>query len=194
MGFLFSSIPKEIIALTAAGVHLASPKFRTEDLLALIDWPILVLFMGLFVVTGVFQAAGFSEQTAYWLAHGGVNLQSAPLLAVVTAVLSNLGLNLSPPPRLRRCLLSFEQLLVDLEPGSDGCRRLLLHSQQLCGSHEFCKRRWQRRWRDFLHAQQLHSCRELRHVGIGKQRHAFQHREQLRRLLQHWRQFQRGKP
>ena len=90
IAFFFSSVPKEIIALTAAGIHLASPKFRTHDLLALVDWPILVLFMGLFVVTGVFQATGCGEQAVQWLAHAGVNLQSLPVLAVVTALLSNL--------------------------------------------------------------------------------------------------------
>ena len=76
-------------ALAAAGIHLASPKFRTADLLACVDWPILVLFMGLFVVTGAFQAAGFGDQAAQWLAHAGVPLQSAPVLLTVTALLSN---------------------------------------------------------------------------------------------------------
>jgi Na+/H+ antiporter NhaD/arsenite permease-like protein len=90
IAFFFSSVPKEIIALTAAGIHLASPKFRTEDLLGLVDWPILVLFMGLFVLTGVFQAAGYGQQAMQWLAHAGLNLQSPSILAVVTALLSNL--------------------------------------------------------------------------------------------------------
>jgi len=89
IGLFFSPLPKEIVALTAAGIHLASPKFRTADLLACVDWPILVLFMGLFVVTGAFQAAGFGDQAAQWLAHAGVPLQSAPVLLTVTALLSN---------------------------------------------------------------------------------------------------------
>ncbi len=90
IAFFFSSIPKEIIALTAAGIHLASPKFRTEDLLKLVDWSILVLFMGLFVVTGAFQATGWSEQAVQWLTHTGLHLQSPSILALVTAGLSNL--------------------------------------------------------------------------------------------------------
>jgi Na+/H+ antiporter NhaD/arsenite permease-like protein len=90
IAFFFSSIPKEIIALTAAGIHLASPKFRTEDLLKEVDWSILVLFMGLFVVTGAFQATGEGEKAVHWLAQGGLNLQSPAILAVATAVLSNL--------------------------------------------------------------------------------------------------------
>ena len=62
IAFFFSTIPKEMIALTAAGIHLASPKFQTEDLLALVDWPILVLFVALFVVTGAFQSTGYGDQ------------------------------------------------------------------------------------------------------------------------------------
>jgi Na+/H+ antiporter NhaD/arsenite permease-like protein len=90
IGLFFSPLPKELIALTAAAIHLASPKFRTEDLLKLVDWPILVLFMGLFVVTGAFQTTGYGEQATQWLARGGLHLQSPATLALVTATLSNL--------------------------------------------------------------------------------------------------------
>ncbi len=90
IAFFFTRIPKEIIALTAAAIHLASPKFRTEDVLKLVDWSILVLFMGLFVVTGAFQATGYGDHAVQWLAHEGLNLHSPAILAVVTAALSNL--------------------------------------------------------------------------------------------------------
>jgi Na+/H+ antiporter NhaD/arsenite permease-like protein len=89
IALFFTSLPKEIIALTAAGIHLASPKFRTSELLGFVDWPILVLFMGLFVVTGAFQATGCSDQAAQWLTHAGVPLQSPPVLLTVAALLSN---------------------------------------------------------------------------------------------------------
>jgi len=90
IAFFFSPIPKEIIALTAAGIHLASRKFRTEDLLGLVDWSILVLFMGLFVVTGAFQTTGYGEKAVHSLANAGLQLTSPSVLAVVTASLSNL--------------------------------------------------------------------------------------------------------
>jgi Na+/H+ antiporter NhaD/arsenite permease-like protein len=90
IGFFFSGIPKEIIALAAAAIHIASPKFKTEDLLGRIDWSLLVLFMGLFVVTGAFQATGYGDQAVRWLAGAGFNLQSPPVLAVATAALSNI--------------------------------------------------------------------------------------------------------
>lgn len=90
VGLFFSPLPKEIIALAAAGIHLASTKFRTDDLLKLVDWPILVLFMGLFVVTGAFQTTGYGEQAVQWLAHTGFNLNAPVNLALATATLSNL--------------------------------------------------------------------------------------------------------
>ena len=90
IGLFFSPLPKEIIALAAAGIHLASTKFRTDDLLGLVEWPILVLFMGLFVVTGAFQSTGYGDQAVQWLAHGGFNLNAPATLALTTAGLSNL--------------------------------------------------------------------------------------------------------
>lgn len=90
IGLFFSPLPKEIIALAAAGIHLASTKFRTDDLLGLVDWPILVLFMGLFVVTGAFQSTGYGDQAVQWLASGGFHLNAPAILALTTAGLSNL--------------------------------------------------------------------------------------------------------
>jgi Na+/H+ antiporter NhaD/arsenite permease-like protein len=90
IGLFFSPLPKEVIALAAAGIHLASTRFRTDDLLGLVEWPILVLFMGLFVVTGAFQFTGCGDQAVQWLAHGGFNLNAPVTLTLATAALSNL--------------------------------------------------------------------------------------------------------
>lgn len=95
IGLFFSDLPPELIALAAAGIHLASPKFRTEDLLALVDWPILVLFIGLFIVTGAFVSTGFGTQAVQRLAHVGFNLNQPFNLTLTTAVLTNL-INNSP--------------------------------------------------------------------------------------------------
>jgi Na+/H+ antiporter NhaD/arsenite permease-like protein len=90
IGLLFTRLPKEVIALAAAAIHLASPKFRTEELLGLVDWPILVLFAGLFVVTGAFQSTGLGDHAVHWLADSGFDLNRPAELAVATAALSNL--------------------------------------------------------------------------------------------------------
>ena len=95
IGLFFSPLPAEIIALAAAGIHLASPKFRTEDLLKLVDWPILVLFIGLLVVTGAFVSTGLGAQAVVWLAHAGFNLNQPVNLTISTALLTSL-INNSP--------------------------------------------------------------------------------------------------
>jgi Na+/H+ antiporter NhaD/arsenite permease-like protein len=89
IGLFFTSLPKEVIALAAAGIHLASTKFKTDDLLGLVDWQILVLFMGLFVVAGAFQSTGCGDQAVQWLSQSGFNLNEPVNLVVTTAGLSN---------------------------------------------------------------------------------------------------------
>jgi Na+/H+ antiporter NhaD/arsenite permease-like protein len=93
VALFFTRIPKELVVLVAAGIHLASPKFRTEDLLALVDWPILVLFMSLFVVTGAFAATGYPEQMVGWLTGIGFSParlgNEAVLTAGMTALMNN---------------------------------------------------------------------------------------------------------
>jgi Na+/H+ antiporter NhaD/arsenite permease-like protein len=108
VGLFFTSLPKEIIALAAAAIHLASPKFRTEQLLGLVDWPILVLFMGLFIVTGAFESTGCGEQAVQWLAHAGFNLNAPVNLTLTTAALSNL-INNSPTVMLLLKVVNLNQ-------------------------------------------------------------------------------------
>jgi Na+/H+ antiporter NhaD/arsenite permease-like protein len=90
VGAFFSSLPKEVVALTAAGIHLASRKFRTADLLGLIDWSVLVLFIGLFVVTGSFQSTGVGDEAVGWLTRRGIDLQAPFTLISTTTLLANL--------------------------------------------------------------------------------------------------------
>jgi Na+/H+ antiporter NhaD/arsenite permease-like protein len=89
IALFFSSLPKEIVALAAAGIHLASKKFNTQEMLGLVDWSVLVLFMGLFVVTGSFQATGYGDQLVQWLARGGFNLNTPHVLIAATTLLTN---------------------------------------------------------------------------------------------------------
>ena len=90
IGLFFTSLSKEVIVLAAAGIHLASTKFWTEDLLGLVEWPILVLFIGLFVVAGAFQSTGYGQEAVQRMSQGGFNLNAPGNLTLTTAVLSNL--------------------------------------------------------------------------------------------------------
>ena len=73
IALLFTRIPREITVLVAASIHLLSTKFRSEDLLAVVDWQILVLFSSLFVVGGTFQATGYGEALVQWMQGIGFN-------------------------------------------------------------------------------------------------------------------------
>jgi Na+/H+ antiporter NhaD/arsenite permease-like protein len=71
IAFFFTSVPREITVLVAAGIHMLSAKFKTDQILALVEWPILLLFMSLFVVSGSFEATGYAAHVGQWLGHIG---------------------------------------------------------------------------------------------------------------------------
>ena len=91
--FLFSSLPRDLVALGAAGVLLLSRTMTSRRTLDTVDWQLLALFLGLFVVNGAFEAAGGLEIMKAGLARLGVSLASPSRLYGVTTVLSNLVSN-----------------------------------------------------------------------------------------------------
>lgn len=91
--FLFTSWPREVAALVAAGLLLLSRRFHSSHVMGFIDWELLVLFIGLFVVNHAFETTGLATQAVAWLAAQGVHLaESGPLFAAGLA-LSNLVSN-----------------------------------------------------------------------------------------------------
>lgn len=92
-GFLFAPIPREVLALSAAAVLLTSRKMASRDLLGLVDWHLLVLFGGLFIVNFAAADRGLLTQASGWLHGAGVNPQAPALLFAVAVVLSNLVSN-----------------------------------------------------------------------------------------------------
>jgi Na+/H+ antiporter NhaD/arsenite permease-like protein len=91
--FLFTTLPREVVALTGAGVLLMSRKLHSRQMLGLIDWELLVLFMGLFVVNHALQKTGLPAQAMAAMAQAGVPLQQPGPLFAATFVLSNLVSN-----------------------------------------------------------------------------------------------------
>jgi Na+/H+ antiporter NhaD/arsenite permease-like protein len=92
--FLFlPAWPRDVAALTGAGLLLMSRKLHSNKMLGLVDWELLILFIGLFVVNHALQQTGVVAELVAELAAGGVNLeQPAPLFAA-TLVLSNVVSN-----------------------------------------------------------------------------------------------------
>lgn len=91
--FLFAPVPREAAALTAAGLLLLSRRTASRDILGLVDWNLLVLFVGLFVVNHALLQSGMMADAVLALRHAGVDLGRAPWLFGVTVVLSNLVSN-----------------------------------------------------------------------------------------------------
>lgn len=91
--FLFAPWPRELVALAAGGVLLCSRKMHSREMLGLVDWHLLVLFVGLFVVNHTMQTSGNLEWLMAHLRSGGVELEKPAWLFGSTVVLSNLVSN-----------------------------------------------------------------------------------------------------
>ncbi len=82
--------PSYLLALTGAGMLLCSQRLESKKVLALVNWQLLVLFIGLFVVVGAFSTNGFATLFQRILLEHSVNLHLPWVIAAVSAVLSNL--------------------------------------------------------------------------------------------------------
>ncbi|WP_137918380.1 anion transporter [Hydrogenophaga sp. 2FB] len=91
--FLFTDWPRDVAALVGAGLLLLSRRLHSSHVLGLVDWPLLLLFMGLFVVNHAFETTGLAAQAVAWLGTQGVHLADPGPLLVAGAVLSNLVSN-----------------------------------------------------------------------------------------------------
>ncbi len=75
--------------LLVAGYLLLSRRLATRTMLGLVDWHLLVLFGGLFVVTDALAATGLPEQALDWLLAHGLGLDRLTLLAPLTLLGAN---------------------------------------------------------------------------------------------------------
>jgi Na+/H+ antiporter NhaD/arsenite permease-like protein len=91
--FLFAPWPREIIALAAAALLLTSRRTSSRTVLGLVDWHLLVLFIGLFVVNHALAASGMLASALQQLAAAGLDVTGPAALFGVTVVLSNLVSN-----------------------------------------------------------------------------------------------------
>ena len=92
-GFLAAPVPREVLALAAAGMILASRRMHSHKMLGLVDWQLLVLFAALFIVNHALQASGLTDQAVTRLGAAGIDVTHPGWLFGVTVVLSNLVSN-----------------------------------------------------------------------------------------------------
>jgi len=91
--FLVSPWPREVIALGGAAALLVSRKTASRELLAAVDWPLLVLFVGLFVVNAAMAQSGLVSGLLMIARRLGADLTQPTALFVATAILSNIVSN-----------------------------------------------------------------------------------------------------
>ena len=91
--FLWTEWSRPVAALVGAGVLLLSRRFHSSQVMSFVDWELLVLFIGLFVVNHAFQSTGLSAQAVAALAHRGLHLSEPGPLMVLGVTLSNLVSN-----------------------------------------------------------------------------------------------------
>jgi Na+/H+ antiporter NhaD/arsenite permease-like protein len=91
--FLLTKLPRDVLALAAAGWLLSSRRMSSRKILGLVDWQLLVLFSGLFIVNHALAASGDSNKVMAAVRSAGINIHDPRWLFGVTVVLSNLVSN-----------------------------------------------------------------------------------------------------
>lgn len=91
--FLAAPWPRELAALAGAGLLLLSRRLHSRHMLGLVDWELLVLFIGLFVVNHAFEKTGLTAEAVRTLAGAGLHLERPGTLFVTAFVLSNIVSN-----------------------------------------------------------------------------------------------------
>lgn len=91
--FLFTDWPREVAALVGAGLLLLSRRFHSSHVMGFVDWELLVLFVGLFVVNHAFETTGLAAAAVGWLGGHGIHLGDTGPLFAIGVGLSNLVSN-----------------------------------------------------------------------------------------------------
>lgn len=86
-----AGVPIALVAIGGAAYTLLTRRVNPEKVYREIDWGLLVLFTGLFVVIGAVEQTGLAGEVLGWASAAG--LHRPLVLTVVTAVLSNLVSN-----------------------------------------------------------------------------------------------------
>ncbi len=89
----FLPVRREVAAMVAAGVLLCSRRMSTRSIIGLVDWHLMTLFCGIFIVVRGIELTDFPSRLVEFLALHGVNLGNLYVLSGVSVALSNLVSN-----------------------------------------------------------------------------------------------------
>jgi Na+/H+ antiporter NhaD/arsenite permease-like protein len=84
-----TSVPREVSAVAVAALLMASRRIASRDLIASVDWNLLVLFACLFVVTGAFAQTDFAATAFAEIALSGWLPDRLSILVPLALVSSN---------------------------------------------------------------------------------------------------------
>ena len=93
LGLFLTSIPREISAISIAGLLLCSRKMHTRSLLGLVDWHLITLFCGLFIVIKGLETTGIPLMIIETLASRGIDIRNIFTLTAVSGLMSNIVSN-----------------------------------------------------------------------------------------------------
>jgi Na+/H+ antiporter NhaD/arsenite permease-like protein len=92
--FLFcTDLPREGVALACAGILLLSRRMATREMLSLVDWQLLMLFIGLFMVNDAFARTGAIDAALDAMRNLGLDAREPQWLFGLSVALSNLVSN-----------------------------------------------------------------------------------------------------
>jgi len=93
VAFLGGWWPREVVALAGAGLALLSRRMHSRAMLGAVDWQLLVLFAGLFVVNHALAETGAVAAALDGAQRRGLDLSRPGVLFPVTVLLSNVVSN-----------------------------------------------------------------------------------------------------
>ncbi len=100
----FTDVPREMAALCAGGVLMVSRRTQTRELLSRLDWSLVMLFCGLFVVVGALESTGAPTRMVAELTERGIDVSEPLTLGLTGAVLGNVVSNVPAVMLLTRFL------------------------------------------------------------------------------------------
>src|SRR3989442_1405383 len=102
-----AGVPIAIVAIAGAGSTLLTRRVKPEKVYREVNWGLLVLFAGLFVITAGLERSGIMDVFLHWAA--AANLDRPAVLTVVAAVLSNLVSNVPAVLLVKPLVASFAE-------------------------------------------------------------------------------------
>jgi len=89
LALFMTPLPREIGALVIAAVLLSNRKFTSRAMIAAVDWPLLLLFVCLFAVTGALSDTGLAWSVLNTLGTPGRLLVLTPLTLLMSNIIGN---------------------------------------------------------------------------------------------------------